>query len=135
MRERQYRIDRHVFESADTVWHNLTHKDWLEAFGAHPRIGDRPAPSHGSTAAWSKAEQSGMNTASASVAEALADGNKKYEQKFGHVFLICATGKSADEMLSALTERIAHDAQTELRIAAREHALITRIRLKKLVNP
>ena len=135
MRERPFRTDRHVFESADQVWHGLSKADWLEAFSAHPRIGDRPAPAHASTAAWSSAEQAGMKAAAASVAEALAEGNRKYEQKFGHVFLICATGKSADEMLRALNERLNHDAETEVRIAAREHALITRIRLKKLVNP
>jgi len=135
VRERPFRTDRHVFESADTVWHALAKKDWLEAFSAHPRIGERPGANHASTASWSQSEQSGMDTAAASVTEAIAEGNRAYEKKFGHVFLICATGKTADEMLASLRERLTHDAETEVRIAAREHALITRIRLKKLVHP
>lgn len=135
MRRRPFRDDNILLQSADQVWNTLSANDWLEAFASHPRIGERPSPSHGSAAAWASAEQSGTSTAAAETARALAQGNTRYESKFGHVFLVCATGKSADEMLEALNIRLNHDAETELRIAAGEQAKITRLRLHKLVQP
>ncbi|MBL8746356.1 MAG: decarboxylase, partial [Phycisphaerae bacterium] len=96
--------------------------------------GDRPAPTHAATSSWSSAEQAGMDRATAQTARAIAEGNRRYEERFGHVFLICATGKTGDEMLHALNERLNNDPDTELRIAAAEQAKITRIRLQKLVQ-
>lgn len=135
MQQRPFHNDDRLRNLADQTWNALNANDWLEAFAAHPRIGERPAPTHGSTASWAGTEQSGMDSAAAETARALAEGNRRYEAKFGHVFLICATGKSADEMLSALNERLLNNAGSELRVAAGEQAKITRLRLHKLVQP
>jgi OHCU decarboxylase len=112
---------------ADRVWWSLSEQDWLEAFRAHPRIGERAA-------GWSEQEQSGTRDASADLIGQLAEANHRYEQRFGHIFLICAAGRSAGEMLAALNERLGNDARTELRIAAEEQRKITRLRLDRLLT-
>lgn len=126
---RPFADDAAVFAAADEIWRTLSPADWREAFAAHPRIGERAA-----AGAWSRREQAGMETASAEIARRLADGNRRYEERFGHVFLICATGRSAEEMLAALERRLTNDPATELQEAATEHAAITRLRLAKLVT-
>ena len=105
-----------------------------QALAAHARIGERRL---GSTTEdrWSRTEQAGALGADASVAERIAEGNHAYEQRFGHVFLIRAAGRSADEMLAALTERLANDPQTERDVVRRELAEIVRLRLLKVVQP
>lgn len=134
MRHRPFGSDDTLFDLAEKTWRDLSRDDWLEAFSAHPRIGERASmsPSHASTSSWSREEQSGMEAADASVETALHAGNVEYERRFGHVFLICATGRSADEMLQALNERLNNDSDTELRVAAEQHVMITRLRLKRL---
>lgn len=127
--ERPFANDAVVFVSAQYIWTHLTKDDWLEAFAAHPRIGEKTQEK------WAQAEQSGAAKASPATLKALADGNKKYEAKFGHVFLICATGLSADAMLAELKRRTGNDAAKELEIAAGEQAKITRLRLEKLAAP
>jgi OHCU decarboxylase len=119
--------------AADAVWAGLTPQDWLEAFTAHPRIGERRPT--GDPRRWSAGEQAGAAGADAVVLDALAEGNRAYEQRFGRVFLICATGRSAAEMLADLRQRLGHDPETELRVAAEEQRKITRLRLDKLVRP
>ena len=114
--------------AADEVWLGLGPEDWLEAFAAHPRIGE----GGGVSADWSRQEQAGLGGAS-DVRERLARGNAEYEARFGHVFLISAAGRDADEILAALTERLGNDPATELRVAAEEHRRITRLRLEKLM--
>lgn len=125
-----------LFAAADEVWFGLEKQDWLEAFSHHPRIGERnlAQAKFAATAAQSSKEQSGMAGASEAVRAEFASGNAEYEKKFGHVFLICATGKSGEEMLGSLRERIQNDAATELRNAANEQSKIVRIRLGKLVE-
>jgi OHCU decarboxylase len=119
---------------ADQVWQGLDRADWLEAFAAHLRIGDleslrrRYAP----TAGWAAGEQAGVAGASEAVLQGLAQGNADYETKFGYRFIICATGKTAEEMLAALCQRLPNDPERELRLAAGEQAQITRLRLHKL---
>jgi OHCU decarboxylase len=115
--------------AADEVWKGLGADDWGEAFAAHPRIGDRATSSR-----WSTQEQAGAADADAEVQRALLEGNTAYEDRFGHVFLIRATGRSAPEMLSALQERLANDPDTELTVAAEQQAEITRLRLDKLLR-
>jgi allantoicase len=110
--------------AANTI--QLSDADWLEAFAGHPRIGDRKP-------GWSAQEQSGTNAASQDTMRALAEGNREYEEKFGFVFLICATGKPADEILTALRVRIGNDRATELKNAADEQRKINELRLEKLV--
>jgi allantoicase len=110
---------------AASTWSSLDEADWMEAFGAHPRIGERKA-------GWTQQEQSGTRGASDDTMRALAELNRAYEEKFGFVYLICATGKSADEMLVNLRERIDHTRDEEVRIAAEEQRKITELRLEKL---
>ncbi len=113
-----------------------TDADWLEAFAAHPRIGDVDAlrAKFAATAAWASGEQAGVAGASESTLRALAEGNRDYEAKFGHIFIVCATGKTADEMLGLLRERLANEPDAELAVAAAEQAKITAIRLRKLLS-
>ena len=114
--------------AADEVWLGLGPEDWLEAFAAHPRIGE----GGGAAADWSRQEQAGVGGAT-DVKERLARGNADYEARFGHVFLISAAGRDAPEILAALTERLGNDPATELRVAAEEHRRITRLRLERLM--
>lgn len=124
-----------VTATADEIWFGLDAEDWLEAFRAHPRIGERKAaPAQGAVAAaWSSQEQAGAAGAGEDVATALAEGNAAYEARFGHIYIVCATGKSAEEMLAILRARLAHDPATELRAAAAEQAKITKLRIEKLL--
>jgi 2-oxo-4-hydroxy-4-carboxy-5-ureidoimidazoline decarboxylase len=123
-----------VVRAASEVEADLTRDDWLEAFAAHPRIGDLDSlrKKFATTADWAGGEQAGVAAADESVLRALADGNRAYDVKFGHIFIVCATGKSAAEMLANLRERLNNDSDAELRIAAAEQAKITRLRLEKL---
>lgn len=124
----------HLFGAAEQLWWGLGDGDWLEAFGHHPPIGTDAGALRGkfaATAALSEGEQAGVTGASEETLEALARANSDYMQRFGHVFLICATGKSAGEMLAALHERIANEPPAELRIAAGEQVKITRLRLER----
>ena len=119
------------FAAADTVWSALTPKDWQQAFDSHPRIGEHQAKAATSESlAMSAGEQAGANPDAATQA-ALAAANKEYEAKFGRIFIVCATGKSAAEMLAILQARLANDAATELREATEQQRQITQIRLHK----
>jgi OHCU decarboxylase len=110
--------------------------DWMQAFRAHPRIGDRkPAHATAQSTAWSQQEQSSAETAQAQTLAALAAGNHQYEEQFGFTYIVCATGKSAEEMLGILQHRLASDRQTELREAAEQQRQITQIRLRKWLQP
>ena len=111
---------------ARQVWERLDDEHRLEAFAGHPRIGERKA-------GWSSQEQSGTRGASEETMRAIAEGNRAYEEKFGFIYLVCATGRSANEMLANLNERLTHDRRTELDIAAAEQAKIIELRLEKLV--
>jgi 2-oxo-4-hydroxy-4-carboxy-5-ureidoimidazoline decarboxylase len=126
---------RALFAAADEVWAGLGPTDWREAFSHHPRIGDKEAlrERFASTRQWAKGEQAGVSAASEEVLDALAKGNRDYEARFGHIFIVCATGKTADEMLDLLTRRLANDPEAEGRVAAAEQARITRLRLEKLL--
>jgi OHCU decarboxylase len=117
-----------IHRAADEIWWSLTTEDWLEAFAAHPKIGQKSA------AKWAAQEQSGMSSAAASTAAEMARLNAEYENKFGFIFIVCATGKSADEMLSILQARINNSREEEIRIAAAEQARITHLRLDKLLK-
>jgi len=133
---RPFRDPKHVYDCAAICWRRLERADWLEAFSQHPRIGDLSgARALGDTErAWAEGEQSGAARAAESVRLALAEGNREYERKFGHVFIVCATGKSGEEMLALLRQRLNHPPEAELAIAAAEEEKITRIRLEKLLS-
>ncbi len=110
-------------------------QEWLEAFSQHPRIGgaDVLRGKYLTVRDWAKDEQAGTEQTSATVLDAFSVGNAEYESKFGFIFIVCATGKSAAEMLALLRERLANDAETEGRLAAGEQNKITKIRLEKLL--
>jgi OHCU decarboxylase len=125
-----------VSSKADAIWWSLNKEDWLEAFRAHPQIGERKAAAQQShqAANWSAQEQSQAQQAADEIKAAIAEGNYVYEDRFGFIFIICASGKSANEILTALRQRLANDAETELRVAAEEQRQITLLRLKKLLT-
>ena len=117
---------------SDEIWASLGKTDWLEAFAAHPRIGGNTPDSK--TAEWSAEEQSGAAEAGDDVKTKLAAMNDLYERRFGHIFIVCATGKSAGEMLELLEARLANGPHAELANAAEEQRKITNLRLAKLVD-
>lgn len=122
--------------AADAIESELGREDWLEAFGHHPRIGDISSlrAKFADTKAWASSEQSGTASASEAVLQGLAEGNQAYEERFGYIFIVCATGKSAAEMLALLKARLGNDPDKEWRVAAAEQAKITRLRLEKLLQ-
>src|SRR5436190_8998572 len=105
-----------LLAAARSVWRNLVPADWLQAFAAHPKIGDLASlrAKFAQTAAWSEQEQAGVATTTESTLHALAAGNRAYEEKFGYIFIVCATGKSADEMLALLRQRLGNSTADEL---------------------
>lgn len=125
-----------LLKKADDVWAALAEDDWLEAFRAHPKIGEKKAVAAQSRQAqnWSAQEQSAVATASGGTIKRLADGNREYEERFGFIFIVCASGKSSEEMLSMLKRRMPNDRHTEMRTAAEEQRKINRLRLEKLLN-
>jgi 2-oxo-4-hydroxy-4-carboxy-5-ureidoimidazoline decarboxylase len=110
----------------------MQESDWMEAFRAHPRIGERkPAQASAQSKEWSSQEQAAVNTAQDETLAELAAANLRYEESFGFTYIVCATGKSAEEMLSNLQRRLANHRDSELREAAEQQRQITRIRLRK----
>ena len=116
-------------DAVESAMSSLGEDDWRQAFAAHPRIG----ASHGASA-WARDEQKGTAGAAVTTLDALAQGNADYEKKFGWIFLVCATGKSADEMLAALKSRMQNDPAAEFAVAVEEQKKITRLRLEKLLR-
>jgi 2-oxo-4-hydroxy-4-carboxy-5-ureidoimidazoline decarboxylase len=126
-----------LLDSAGRVWRRLSPADWQEAFSHHPQIGAQTGAAKSDsklarTSDWASEEQKGTANASAQTLKKLADGNIAYQARFGYIFLVCATGKSAEEMLGLLEARMSNSPETELKIAAAEQEKITQIRLEKL---
>jgi OHCU decarboxylase len=119
--------------TADATWRALGQPDWLEAFAAHPQIGSNGS-GRSDASAWSDEEQAGVAAAAAQTRRRLAEANRDYQARFGYIFIVCATGKTADEMLALLEGRLRHDPVDELRLAAEEQRKITRLRLAKLLE-
>jgi 2-oxo-4-hydroxy-4-carboxy-5-ureidoimidazoline decarboxylase len=128
---RPFGSDERLLLAAREIWFALDEADWREAFAHHPKIGDRQAlrQRFPPTATLSAREQSGVDGAKDDVLGALEAGNRAYEERFGYIFIVCATGKSADEMLARLEARLPNPPQTEIRVAAEEQARITALRL------
>jgi OHCU decarboxylase len=126
-----------LLEAADETWRNLTRSDWMEAFDSHPRIGEMrpsslaPESTPGQSVEWSAQEQRNVQDAEADVKITLADANREYEQRFNRIFIVCATSKSAPEILEILRRRIKNDDETELHEAAEQQRQITQLRLRK----
>jgi len=147
---RPFRDLQAVERDAANIWRSLDEADWLEAFAAHPRIGDSPGV-EGSGAAeragrtgqadpvrapsdWSAREQAGMDTAPDALRQRLAAANREYEQRFGFIYIVCATGKTAEEMLAIAERRLKSSREEELVTAVDEQWRITRIRLGQLIG-
>ena len=114
---------------ADAIWQALDRVDWLEAFAAHPEIG-----AGGVGTAWSDQEQAAVAVAAGQTRRGLAAANRDYRARFGYIFIICASGKTGDEMLARLEARLPNDPEKELRISAEEQRKITQLRLTKLLE-
>jgi 2-oxo-4-hydroxy-4-carboxy-5-ureidoimidazoline decarboxylase len=132
---RPYASEADLLEKAYTAWAQCSEADGREAFTHHPRIGgmEELAQKFASTSAWASGEQSSVKHASSETLQALADGNHAYEARFGYIFIVCATGKSADEMLALLQARLPNPPEKEIGIAMAEQMKITVIRLQKLL--
>lgn len=134
--ERPFAKVDELLDKADSIWWSVEADDWLEAFRSHPQIGEQKAAEIVAEQArdWSEAEQTGARDAAPETKQALASGNRQYEQRFGFIFIVCASGKTANEMLAVLGERLSNDPDKELHIAAEEQRKITQLRLNKLVG-
>jgi 2-oxo-4-hydroxy-4-carboxy-5-ureidoimidazoline decarboxylase len=130
---RPYANEEALHRAADSIWWNLERADWLEAFSHHPQIGDRPACGSEFARQWAAGEQAGARAATEDVKARLARANHAYFEKFGYIYIVCATGKTAEGMLAILNQRLQNDPPSEISIAAEQQRLITRIRLDKLL--
>jgi 2-oxo-4-hydroxy-4-carboxy-5-ureidoimidazoline decarboxylase len=133
---RPFADPKQVYESSDRVWSGLDSVDWQEAFDSHPRIGEQKARAATSKSlVWSAQEQrtasDGADANDDATQLALAEGNKNYEEKFGHIFIVCASGRSAGEILSILNARLERDAETEWLEAGEQQRQITQLRLRR----
>lgn len=124
---RPFESKEDLFAAADEVWSQCGPVDWREAFSHHPRIG-------ASVSGKEAAEQAGAQSAPLSVMDELARVNHQYEERFGHIYIVCATGKSAEAMLAIAQGRLKNEPDTELRIAAEEQRKIMQLRLRKLLS-
>ncbi len=135
LKQRPFRSLDHLRRAADDIWWSLEAKDWLEAFRAHPRIGGKTSEKQGGSAhEWSEQEQTGARAAGAQAFARLKEGNRAYEARFGYLFIVCATGKTAEERLALLEQRLQNEPDNELRIAAEEQRRILQLRLEKLLR-
>ncbi|MGH8824866.1 MAG: 2-oxo-4-hydroxy-4-carboxy-5-ureidoimidazoline decarboxylase [Jiangellaceae bacterium] len=125
---RPYRDAGRLFAAADAALARMSDNDLDDALAGHPRIGDRP------DGEWSRREQAGVHDADAATRHRLAEANRAYEDRFGHVYLVCATGKSAEELLAILAGRVGNDPPSERATVRAELGKINRIRLQKLLG-
>lgn len=128
--------EQSALAAAQKAEQQLNEDDWLEAFAGHPQIGDLASlqEKYAATRDLAGQEQAGVNSADQAILETLARANAAYQEKFGFIFIVCATGKTAAQMLDLLEQRLPNSREEEIRNAAREQALITRIRLKQLLT-
>lgn len=128
--------EKKLLTEAETAWQSCNEDDWKEAFSHHPKIGDLSSlkEKFSETSKWAEGEQEAVKHTTQQVLEALADGNRQYEKKFGFIFIVCASGMSAEEMLSLLTLRLLNTPEDEIQIAMEEQNKITALRLKKLLS-
>ena len=126
---RPYADFESLWAACEAAWSRLATADWLAAFAAHPRIGERGGHAPSS----SEREQSSVHAATRGTRDALAEENRRYEARFGHVFLISASGRTPGEILAALRQRMSNDPSAEIEVAAAEHRKITRLRLERML--
>ena len=130
---RPFADEASLLAASEDAWRNLAREDWMEAFRSHPRIGESQA-SASPAARWSSQEQRNVSQAAETVKAELAEGNREYEGRFGHIFIVCASGRTAPEILAILRRRLQTDKETELREAAEEQRQIMLIRLRKWLS-
>jgi 2-oxo-4-hydroxy-4-carboxy-5-ureidoimidazoline decarboxylase len=125
-----------LLDVAEAQWFACTEADWMEAFSNHPKIGDLESlkKKFEATAQWARGEQSSITHSKQETLAALEEANKRYEEKFGYIFIVSATGKSPEEMLNILTKRLQNSPETEIKLAAEEQNKITLLRLQKLLQ-
>lgn len=124
-----------LLAAGDELWRNLRQADWLEALRSHPRIGESQTPTAPErSATWSRTEQEKVAAADEEDKRALAEGNRAYEKRFHRIFVVCATGKSAPEILQILRRRLRLDDRAELLEAAEQQRQIAHIRLRKWLS-
>ena len=131
--KRPFADEQTLFTAADHCWQNLSEADWLEAFRSHPRIGEQHAEKKTTavSAAWSRSEQSRMNQADAAILQRMREGHLQYEERFGRIFIVCASGKQPAEMLSILERRLSNERAQELQESAAQQQQIMQLRLRK----
>lgn len=132
---RPFKSKNEAIEISDLIWNSISKNDWLEAFEHHPKIGDINSmkEKYSSTRKLAESEQAGVKDSSIDTLSEIAKYNADYLKKFGYIFIVCATGKSADEMLLIIKERINNDPETEIKIAMKEQSKITKLRLEKIL--
>jgi 2-oxo-4-hydroxy-4-carboxy-5-ureidoimidazoline decarboxylase len=130
---RPFADEQSLFSAADRCWQHLPEADWLEAFRSHPRIGEQHAQKEttATSAAWSRSEQSKMNEADAAILLRMREGHRAYEERFGRIFIVCASGKQPAELLRILEHRLANAPQQELVESAAQQEQIMQLRLRK----
>jgi OHCU decarboxylase len=133
---RPFRGAGDVLRAAEEAWGGLDGEDWLEAFSRHPQIGESKSATEQTRKeqSWSEQEQSGMSAADDAARGELAELNREYEKRFGYIFIVCAAGKSPEQILASLKSRMGNDPETELKVASQEQRHITRLRLEKLLE-
>lgn len=120
--------------AAEDAWDALSREGWLEAFAAHPRIGEDRRVGGGQASSWSRDEQAGIGAAEEATRADLAEAQREYERRFGWTYIVCATGRTADEMQADCRARVANDPGAEIAVAAREERRIGRLRLIRLLT-
>jgi 2-oxo-4-hydroxy-4-carboxy-5-ureidoimidazoline decarboxylase len=130
---RPFADEQSLFDAADQCWLHLPQADWLEAFRSHPRIGEQHAQKQttATSVAWSRSEQSQMKEADAAILLRMREGHREYEERFGRIFIVCASGKQPAELLSILERRLANDPEQELLESAAQQQQIMQLRLRK----
>jgi 2-oxo-4-hydroxy-4-carboxy-5-ureidoimidazoline decarboxylase len=131
--KRPFADEQTLFAAADDCWRKLPEADWLEAFRSHPRIGEQHAEKQttAASATWSRSEQSQMNEADAAILLRMREGHRQYEERFGRIFIVCASGKLPAEMLNILERRLGNDPAQELQESATQQQQIMQLRLRK----
>ncbi len=135
LRARPYENVDLLLRKADEVWWSLHQSDWLEAFACHPRIGESTANGSHQFSAWSTEEQSRARTAAESVLDSISRKNREYEARHGFIYIVCASGKSAEELLAILDSRLQNITEVEIREAAEQQRQITHLRIRKWLTP
>jgi 2-oxo-4-hydroxy-4-carboxy-5-ureidoimidazoline decarboxylase len=130
---RPFAEEQILFAAADHCWQHLPQAEWLEAFRSHPRIGEQHAQNQttATSAAWSRSEQSQMKEADAAILQRMREGHREYEERFGRIFIVCASGKQPAELLRILERRLTSDPAQELQESAAQQQQIMQLRLRK----